>query len=65
MSTEVSRLTLVFSSDTVKLSICILFFILFHIKTELELQKREHKKHNIFYYNLKVFLRFHPLNVRL
>lgn len=49
MSTEVSRLTLVFSSDTVKLSICILFFILFHIKTELELQKREHKKHNIFY----------------
>lgn len=49
MSTEVSRLTLVFSSDTVKLSICILFFILFHIKAELELQKREHKKHNIFY----------------
>lgn len=49
MSTEVSRLTLVFSSDTVKLSICIRFFILFHIKTELELQKREHKKHNIFY----------------
>lgn len=26
MSTEVSRLTLVFSSDTVKLSICIVFF---------------------------------------